>query len=797
MQKHKYKDTETIQPLKHMIVSWDNYRFTVLTDSMIRIEYSPDNQFVDAQTKIVMNRKFSEVNFDCKETDKFIEIVTKHVRLIFQKEKGGFTESNLSAEMLGNYSSYHSKWYYGQEFETLKGTARTLDHIDGSLPLDEGLMNMNGYSIIDDSRTVIIKDDGWIIPKLEQSVDIYFLGYGRNYIRTLKDYFHLTGHPPLIPRYALGNWWSRFYPYSDETYKELINKFEIENIPFSVSVLDMDWHLTDIPDEYGSGWTGYTWNRELFPDPPAFLDWLHSKGLKTSLNLHPAHGVQPHEEIYEEMSCELGIDPEKKIGIEFDITDNNFMNAYFKYLHHPLEEEGTDFWWIDWQQGSVSKFGGVDPLWVLNHYHFQDHGRDGKRPLIFSRYAGLGSHRYPLGFSGDSITTWDSLDFQPYFTATASNVGYTWWSHDIGGHMRGIKDRELYIRWIQFGVFSPINRLHSTGGKYNGKEPWRYGVEANTIASDYLRLRHQMVPYLYSMNVLTNKEGIPLIQPMYYHHPWDDEAYSVKNQYYFGSELVVTPITTKVNPLLQRSHVKTWLPKGLWYDYFSGVRYTGGRLIDMYRPLDKIPVLAKAGGIVPINRAIENDISNPNNIELAIFAGDDGRFDLLEDTGKTPEFDGAATSIKFDWHANGTNDAILEIFAPKEKFECLPNDRKFKLKLVGFVLNEKPLLFIDGENHLVEYSSQGGVHYLELPVSKITSHYKIEFSDVALRLNKTKQLIENILDDAQIEFDLKEKIDKIVNEEDNQNFIIGRLLSIDLDTELVKSLTEILLAEPK
>ena len=128
----------------------------------------------------------------------------------------------------------------------------------------------------------------------------------------------------------------------------------------------------------------------------------------------------------------------------------------FKYLHHPNERNGVDFWWIDWQQGSNSKIEGLDPLWMLNHYHYLDNKRNGKRGLILSRYAGIGSHRYPIGFSGDSVISWDSLDFQPYFTANASNVGYGWWSHDIGGHMNGIKDDELATRWVQFGVFSPI-----------------------------------------------------------------------------------------------------------------------------------------------------------------------------------------------------------------------------------------------------------------------------------------------------------------------------------------------------
>lgn len=118
------------------------------------------------------------------------------------------------------------------------------------------------------------------------------------------------------------------------------------------------------------------------------------------------------------------------------------MDAYFD-MHHRMEAEGVDFWWLDWQQGGVTRQKGLDPLWMLNHMHYLDSGRGGNWPLTFSRYAGPGSHRYPVGFSGDTIVTWESLAFQPQFTATASNIGYGWWSHDIGGHMFGYRNEEL------------------------------------------------------------------------------------------------------------------------------------------------------------------------------------------------------------------------------------------------------------------------------------------------------------------------------------------------------------------
>lgn len=188
-----------------------------------------------------------------------------------------------------------------------------------------------------------------------------------------------------------------------------MDDFEKHHIPLSVCIVDMDWHKTKTGNA-SSGWTGYSWNRELFPDPDEFIDQLHARNLKTALNLHPAEGVHSHEDQYPLMATRMGLDPDEKEPIPFDIADPQFAQAYFEILHHPLEEQGVDFWWIDWQQGSQSKIEGLDPLFWLNHTHYYDLARSPeKRPFIFSRWPGLGGQRYPIGFSGDTVVDWSSL----------------------------------------------------------------------------------------------------------------------------------------------------------------------------------------------------------------------------------------------------------------------------------------------------------------------------------------------------------------------------------------------------
>ena len=573
---------------KEAVVRGENYRITILTPRLFRLEYSEDGVFEDRPTQCVLNREFPVPQFQVFETDASLKIVTEGVELLYDKQK--FSPSGLSLTVKSKGCSHNGVWHYGEEPHDLRGTARTLDNANGAIELEHGLLsNWGGYALLDDSRSLLIRPDGWVEPRSGERIDLYFFGYGNAYQECLRDFYRLTGPVPLLPRYALGNWWSRFHRYDEAEYKALMERFEAEGVPFSVAVIDMDWHLVDVDPKYGSGWTGYTWNKELFPDPAEFMGWLHRHGLKVTLNVHPADGVRAFEDAYRPMAEALGKDWRKEEPVEFDVADPQFLDAYFKYLHHPNEEAGVDFWWVDWQQGTQTRIPGLDPLWMLNHYHYLDSMRDGKRGLTFSRYAGMGSHRYPVGFSGDTIITWESLAFQPYFTANASNAGYGWWSHDIGGHMQGYRDEELSTRWVQFGVFSPIMRLHSSNSPFTGKEPWNFNPIAEAVMKRYLRLRHQLVPYLYTMNWYASRKGQPLIRPLYYLEPDCAEAYQAPNEYYFGTELIVCPITAPMDKKAGAAAFTAWLPEGKWFDLFNGRVYDGGRKLTLYRGIEDIP----------------------------------------------------------------------------------------------------------------------------------------------------------------------------------------------------------------
>ena len=167
--------------------------------------------------------------------------------------------------------------------------------------------------------------------------DLYYFGYGTDYLGCLKDYYKLTAATPILPKYALGNWWSRYYKYTEKSYLELMDRFEKENIPFTVGVTDMDWHLTEIDQKYGAGWTGYIWNKDFFKK--CFTDNLHRRGMKVTLNDHPADGVRAFEDVYPEFAAYMGVDQEKGEPVLMDFTNRKLLEGYFKYVYEKIEKK--------------------------------------------------------------------------------------------------------------------------------------------------------------------------------------------------------------------------------------------------------------------------------------------------------------------------------------------------------------------------------------------------------------------------------------------------------------------------
>ena len=642
------------------VVTSGNVRFTVLTPQLIRMEWSADGQFEDRATLTFVNRETPVPEFKVRESKSKLTITTPALTLTYLKN-GKFSDKNLKAVFTLN--GREVVWTPGMENpQNLLGTTRTLDGADGSKlkePMEQGILSRAGWSLIDDSQRHVLTPDGsewkeWVEARPEgDRQDLYLFAYGHDYKQALADYALVAGRAPMPPKYTLGYWWSRYWQYSDNEFVDLVNKLKSMDVPIDVLIVDMDWHETwglrksnSPKDEYGQriGWTGYTWQKELFPSPANFLKWTENEELKVALNLHPASGIQPYEAVYNDFTKEYGWS-EKGKSVPFKIDERKWADAYFKTVLEPMERNGVDFWWLDWQQWKESKYTpGLSNTFWLNHTFFNHAERQnpGLRPFIYHRWGGLGSHRYPLAFSGDTYATWPMLAYLPYFTATASNVNYGWWGHDIGGHMfhktQKATDPELYTRWLQYGVFTPIFKTHSTKDPRIERCIWCF-PDHMFLMRDAIRLRYTLAPYIYNAARENYDTGVGMCRPMYYDYPESDKAYETPEQFMFGNDILATTITQPVDSITGLAPRTIWFPEGTWFDCATGSMYEGGRTEELHYTLAENPHYAKAGSIIPMNPATVKNLQQPcDTLVLTFIPGGDGQLRHYEDDGMSQQY---------------------------------------------------------------------------------------------------------------------------------------------------------------
>ena len=712
------------------VVTVGHARFTVLTPQLIRMEWAADGKFEDHPSFVFLNRRMPVPKFETTgrgmadqvpaNTHGGVVIRTSALTLAYSPiattelgPEGKFTADNLSIQL--TVDGKQVTWHPGDtDTENLQGTTRTLDGATGSHtrePIEPGLVSRSGWAVVDDSTRPLFDSDDFTFKQGEKSPwpwvierpagdrqDLYFFGYGHDYRQALSDYVKVAGRIPLPPRFAFGAWWSRYWDYTDQELDELVKGFRENDVPLDVFVIDMGWHISreqltamGEKDQSGHslGWSGYTWNKTLFPDPADFLARLHAEGLKTTLNLHPASGVQPWEDAYPAMARAMGIDPATKKYVPFEITNKKFAENYMDLLHHPLEKQGIDFWWLDWQQEQKTDLPGVMPTWWLNYVHFTDQQREGKRPLLFHRWGGLGNHRYQIGFSGDTVSVWDSLAFQPWFTATAANVGYAYWSHDIGGHMPGAVEPELYTRWVQFGAFSPILRTHTTKNPESERRIWAYPEPYSSILRSTFQLRYAMQPYLYTEARRTYDTGIAFLRPLYYDYPQAHEAYDSKSEYLFGDQMLAAPVTAPGDKLSGLATEKVWLPKNEtesdWIEWPTGKHLAGGASYDRSFTIDQTPVYLHAGAIVPMQPPMRYTGEKPVDPLIVnvwpMQPGQSSSYSVYEDSGVSVEYQHGVftrTPIK----AEQTGDTLKVEVGPVEgSFPGMLKARALELRL--------------------------------------------------------------------------------------------------------------------
>ena len=416
------------------------------------------------------------------------------------------------------------------------------------------------------------------------------------------------------------------------------------------------------------------------------------------------------------------------LSLKFNLAVKSEAEQYMDF-HNQLVDDGVDFWWID--GGNASMDGLNDQMWTNKVYYDSQEKHTGKRSFIFSRYGGPGSHRYPAFFTGDCYSNWKTLASEIPYTIKAGNVLSPYVTHDISGFIGTLKDNfELYARWVEFGAFSPMLRLHSAHENTiegNARLPWNYGKQGTDLCRTFFKIRYSLIPYFYTLTREAYDTGMPLVRGLYLEYPNIDRAYRF-DEYLLGSSMLVAPITTPcTNGEATR---EIYLPPGNWIDYFTGKVFTGNNTINYDCPLERMPVFVKQGSIIPKQPDMAYSSQKPvDPLILDIYAGAPAKFNLYEDDGTSLNYRSnrfALTRITLSENATNSEHRI-EIGAAKGKYSGQPQSRSY---IINLHLKRKPnQVNVNGERIFAEscnlqswsWNAHEGVATIKLKSDSISS----------------------------------------------------------------------------
>lgn len=695
------------------VITSGNARFTVLTPQMIRVQYSTKKLFEDRATFAVVNRHLPVPAFTTREEDGYLYIETECLTLRY-KIGGIIKDGQKNSNILGitlRLNGSPVTWYPGKDDAlNLLGTYRTLDGNIGDTHrvfLEKGLLSRAGWAILDESPSATRGDgsksfpfdgvvDGipWVGKVLDTAaIDWYFMGYGHEYMKALSDYVRIAGRQPLPPHYMFGYWYSKYQAYNTSQFQQIVKDMESNSVPHDVIMFDCDWHQ--------SSWTGWTWNKSLIANPKTLLTWMHTHKMKVALNLHPADGIGSNDENFALIRSDMGLGTDAT-NVPWQLEDSTFYRTFTKNILRVREKEGVDFWWLDWQQDlTSSSIKGLGHTFWLNHVFYNDMriNRPDRRPVIFHRWGGLGSHRYPLGFSGDTYATYGTLQFESYYTATAANSCFGYWGHDGGGYLEpvgGIKtDPELMLRWMQFCVFTPIFRTHGSSQSETERRIWKF---ANfNLQNEAFQLRYTLVPYIYTHARKAYDTGVSICRPLYYHWPEHNKAYTVEDEYMFGEDILVSPVSSP-SASDNTTPRTTWLPEGTWYDVCRNTMRQGDTTLSDDYALNEIPYFIKAGSIIPCYPRISDLKTLPSEFILWVIPGtEQGHTTLYEDQGDTEGYRNGEFTTTDIWQKRTDGITRLCIEARQGTFPGMAEARTIT---AVFHLQDKPYrVLVDGETY--------------------------------------------------------------------------------------------------
>jgi alpha-D-xyloside xylohydrolase len=702
-------------------------KIVACSDSVIHVLFSATANFAEQPDYVVIKKDCPGAKFDVQSNDNEIALTTATLKVVVGKIGGSITyhaaaggellqeaTRKLTPVEVNGEHTYHSESFfsiYGSH-EALYGLGQhqagvwnyrgesvdiTQDNSNISIPF---MVSSKGYGIYwnNDSRSRFNNKFAnylYVSSEVADVIDYYFI-YGPDLDKVVAGYRDLTGQAPMFGRWAYGFWQCKNRYKSQDEILGVAKKYRDLHIPVDDIVQDWFW-----------------WNRKgefvfnkNYPDPKAMVDQLHKDHFHLMLSIWPF--FEPGSTNYDYMDKQGWFVDKFKYAkppyhtdamAVYDATNPEARKFYWSEINKALFSIGIDAWWMDTTEpetegqednillghklaaGSGNRYVNVFPLMDTGAvYDGQRSASDKKRVYILSRSAFSGEQR-------NSVTAWSgdiNSDFFSYRRQIPAGLnfalsGIPYWTTDIGGFVFGSPTdpafRELFVRWFQFGTFSPVLRVHGTRNP-DENELWSYGPDAQKILVNFDTLRYRMLPYIYSLAWKTTSEGYTPMRPLVMDFRTDERAQNIGDQFMFGPAFLVSPVTEPAATTRQ-----LYLPDAKWYDFWSGAPVAGGRMMAAPAPIDRLPLYIRAGSILPLGPDMEWSTEKPADpIELRIYPGADGDFTLYEDENDNYNYEkGAHAIIPMHWDSEKST---LTIGDRKGQFPGMLKQRTFRVVFV-------------------------------------------------------------------------------------------------------------------
>lgn len=718
-------------------------KVSAVSADVVRIRVAPKGDFAPDQSWAVVKHDWGKQKFDIRESDDNLQLVTKEMTIKIRKrplrfsffdrngvllnkddDDRGISASGTSVRVWKTMPPLEQYYGLGEKAGALnrRGKHFTMwntdipaykadtDPLYQTIPFFYGINQGRSYGIFFDNSYWSSFDMGKESPDLYSfgavngEMNYYFFS-GTTPKKVLQRFTELVGRMPLPPRWSLGYQQCRWSYYPESRVRKLASDFRAKQIPCDVIYLDID---------YMEGYRIFTWSKKNFPEPGKMISDLTRDGFKIATIVDPGIKADSSYSAYVTGKAENVFlkYPDGRLFLgkvwpgvcAFPDFSNRNAREWWGKNFKALTDAGVRGFWNDMNEPSVfdvpTKTVDLDVVHDdngLHTPHAKNHNlyglqmtqatyegvkslRPNERPFVLTRASYAGGQRYSAAWTGDNISSWEHLEMAVPMMLGLSISGQPFVGSDIGGFV-GSPDGELYARWLELGVFSPLMRTHTEWGSKD-QEPWSYGSEIEEINKRTIELRYKLLPYIYNEMYKASVTGIPPMRPLAFEYPDDARYSSNSTEFKFGDGLLIAPVLW--NGARTRS---LRLPQGQWYDYWSGKQLQGGKDVTVDAPLDRIPIFVKAGSVIPTQQVLEySDQAPMDPLTLSFYVGEEGRDEFYEDDGLSFEYEKgvfAKRTVQF-FRKNGS----LEVSLGKTQGAYVFPGRSLVMKFIG--LEKRP-----------------------------------------------------------------------------------------------------------